>query len=125
MSIDTSMQAMGAMSVSMNVTANNVANVDTEGFKSSRVDLEEGADGGVRVSDIRQSSAQGPMVPTEKLERDSAGRTAAVPEYVEGSNTDLVREFTNMTVTQEAFSANAAMTRSWDQMSGNLVDMVV
>lgn len=125
MSIDTSMQAMGAMGVSMNVAANNVANVDIEGFKAGRVDLEDTAGGGVRVADIRESAVAGPMVSTTKLESDESGRTQAVPAYVEGSNTDLVHEFATMTVTQEAFSANAAMARTWDQMTGTLVDMVV
>lgn len=125
MSIDTSMSAMGAMSVTMNVAANNVANVDTEGFKASRVDLEDTANGGVRVADIRESSEAGPLVSSTRLENDESGRTQAVPAYVEGSNTDLVREFATMTVTQEAFSANAAMVKTWDQMTGTVVDMVV
>ena len=48
-------QALQAISVSQQVAANNVANVNTEGFRSSRVEYETGPDGrGVRVADISE-----------------------------------------------------------------------
>ncbi|MCM0753638.1 flagellar basal body protein [Desulfovibrio aminophilus] len=124
MNIDASSQALGAFSVAQQVTANNIANVNTEGFRSSRVDFETTAEGGVAVADVRRSSDPGPQISTTKLEND-AGRTEAVPAYVQGSNTDIAHEMVSMGVNEAAFNANASAVRAWDQMTGNLLDMVV
>jgi flagellar hook protein FlgE len=39
---DSGISALSAFSAKMNVTANNVANVDSDGFKKSRTTLKEG-----------------------------------------------------------------------------------
>lgn len=125
MNIDASMQSLDVFSVAQQVSANNIANVSTEGFRSSRVDLEDTSAGGVRVADIRQSSEPGPLYPSEHLETNSFGQTEAVPSMATGSNTDIGKEMVDMMVNETAFGANVSAVRTWDQMSGALLDMMV
>lgn len=100
--------ALSALGKVQEVSANNVANMNTDGFKASSVVLESGpGDDGVRVSAIHQSTASGPM----------AGE-------VELSNTDVGREMTTMMTTENAFSANAVAIRVSEQMTGHLLNMV-
>lgn len=109
-------QGMTATAVSQRVTANNIANVNTEGFKASRTDLETGPDGqGVRVSDIRETTTPGPLVSSANPQNQG---------YVEGSNTDLATEAVNMIQNQTSYSAGAALIRTGDEMTGTLLNMI-
>lgn len=111
--IDTSIQAMQAIGVDQAVRADNVANISTEGFDPSSVHLETGPEGwGVRVAAIHQDDAPAPLV-------EMNGR------MVEASGTDLVRDMVGMIENQNAFAANAAMVRSWDETLGLLVNLKV
>lgn len=125
MNIDASMQSLDVFSVAQQVSANNIANVSTEGFQSSRVDLEDTSTGGVRVADIRQSTEPGPLFPTETLQTSASGQLEAVPTTAMGSNTDIAKEMVDMMVNQTAFGANVSAVRTWDQMTGALLDMMV
>ena len=46
------------------VTANNIANVKTSGYKSNSVFLSELSTGGVKLSAIRPNNNQGSIIPT-------------------------------------------------------------
>jgi flagellar basal body rod protein FlgG len=79
--------AISAFSAKMNATANNVANVNSDGFKKSRTTLEEGRFGGVEP---------------DVDEVDTPGYTKRIVDGgqirdVEGSNVDLAEEFTDST----------------------------
>lgn len=105
---DSNLSALTAMSTRQEVTANNIANVNTDGFKSSSVALETGPGGqGVRVSAIQESSAPG-----------------AVVNGIETSNTDLAGEMVDMITTGHAFSANAVAIRASEEMTGHLLNMI-
>ncbi|MBC18042.1 Flagellar basal body rod protein [Pseudodesulfovibrio profundus] len=100
--------ALSALSTVQQVSANNIANVNTDGFQPSSVGLETGPEGqGVRVGSINQSSEQGPVI-----------------DGVELSNTDLGTEMVDMMTTSRAFSANTAAIRVSEQMTGHLLNMV-
>ena len=124
---DNNISALNAFSTSMQVTANNIANVNTDGFKHSRAELETGpGDQGVRVADIRQSTQAGPLVESlVRVEDQVTGQVSTEYQYVEGSNTDLAREFTHMIMTQRGYEANAQAIRAQDEMLGSLMDMMV
>ncbi len=125
MSIDVSIQAMQAIDVSQRVAANNIANMNTDGFRASSVRLEDGPEGvGVRVSSIGENSDHGPMIPSTRLEMNDSGQVEALSQFVEGSNTDVGREMVNMLVNQNAYAANAAVVRAWDQTTGVLLDAI-
>jgi flagellar basal-body rod protein FlgC len=118
-------QALQAISVSQQVAANNVANMNTNEFRSSRVEYETGPDGrGVRVSDIYENTAPGPMVSGgEYVETEEGLRYEEA--MVEGSNTDLAAEMVQMIENEQAFAANVAALHTSMDMSGVLIDMMV
>ena len=105
---EVNLSALSAMGVAQQVSANNIANVNTDGFKSSSVAFETGPEGqGVRVADIRASSAPGPFV-----------------DGVEGSNTDIATEMVGMIRTGHGFSANVTAIRASEEMTGHLLNMI-
>jgi flagellar hook protein FlgE len=70
------------------VTANNLANVDTTGFKSARADLENAAGGGVAVGGITTFLDQGPIEPTGR-ETDLAIQGVGYFRLADGSGATL------------------------------------
>ncbi|WP_207262478.1 flagellar basal body rod C-terminal domain-containing protein [Desulfovibrio sp. Huiquan2017] len=105
---DANISALTALSTVQEVTANNIANVNTDGFKSSSVALESGpGDQGVEVAAINQSTTPGSMV-----------------NGVETSNTDIGREMVDMTITSRAFEANTTFIRAAEEMTGHLLNMI-
>lgn len=115
-------QALSAIGVSQQVAANNVANINTDGFVPSRVDLETGPkDQGVRVQDIVEISPQGQLAATENLPPDDIQETAPL----EPSATDLATEMVQMIENENAFAANVAAIRSDAEMVGTLIDTMV
>lgn len=126
MRIDTNVSALNALSTQMAVSANNVANVNTNGFQASRADLETGhGDQGVQVAAIQKDTSPGPAVPSlERTQNPDTGQVQTSWQYVEGSNTDLAREFVNMTAAQNAYEANAVAIRTQDEMAGAVLDIL-
>ena len=168
----TQVSAFDALNVAMQATANNIANVNSDGYKAQRVIFESGSnDYGVRVSRIYRDWNPGPAVITNfselasrsaqeqsvrlyhdteaaysvvrgneiaerqrleggssLLEQELRGfeETASLQAkgYVEASNTELPREFVNLINTELAYSANAAVMRTQEVMTGALIDAV-
>ncbi|ADU66547.1 hypothetical protein LGV61_09060 [Desulfurispirillum indicum] len=107
-------------------SAHNVANVNTDGFKSQRVDTAEGVSGGVRPTGVSIDKSHGPFRPSE-FPADTVSFSAdaiAMAGLVEGSNTDITREIVNSSVNQYSVSANTGVIRSQDEMIGTLLDIV-
>ncbi len=118
-------QALQAISVSQQVAANNVANVNTNGFRSSRVEYETGPDGeGVRVQGITENTQAGPLVPTNETAENGA-EFRYEEMFEEGSNTDLATEMVKMIENEQAFAANAAAIHTGMNMTGVLINMMV
>lgn len=110
-SINSSAQAIKAFGTATAVTANNIANVQSDDFKSSRALMNEGIDGGVKVS-LSRNTAQGPLV------TKSDGSTKEL------SNTDLATEFTSMINSQSSYGANIKAVQTQNDMKGTLIDMI-
>lgn len=124
--ISAAQSALSSFSTSMAVTANNVANVNTDGYKSQEARLEAGPDGqGVRVSDIVRDGSSGGYRPESVSAYNQAGVYEPSAGLVETSNVDLARQAVNMIETSRAFEANVVTIRSQDQMLGTLLDMRV
>jgi len=87
--------AMMSMTNWMNTSANNVANVNTEGFGASRTTINNEGN-----SVVAQSSK------TQK-------------------ETDLSKEFTDQIALEKAFEANAQTIKTKDDMIGSLLDLSV
>lgn len=113
-SINHAMTGLSAFRKKMDVTANNIANVDTDEFKKSRVNVEENAHGGV-TAQVQQINTPGPI--KETIRNDTI-------EEVEASNVDLAEELTEMIPTQTAFGANLKTISTEQEMLGSLLDIV-
>ena len=110
-----SYSALGAFKSKMNVSANNVANVGTDGFKSSNVTFESGQ-GQTVTPKITKDNSPGPMIPSQTAPTAQNG-------MVEGSNVDMVKEMTQLPQTQMGYTANMKMIQTNYQMQGTLLNM--
>ncbi len=102
------------------VTANNIANINTDGFKASEVQTADRAyindiGTGTRVTGTYAPNRPGPVA------MDTAGVSAT--GMVEQSNTDLVRERVNQMAAQQAYNANIPMVRAVDEMTQSILDI--
>jgi flagellar hook protein FlgE len=113
-SVNSTISALQAFRTKMDVTADNVANVNTEGFKKSKADIEEGAHGDVRV-EINRVDTPGHRYQELKSEQ--------VAEK-ESSNVNLEEEIPSMIVTQNAYEANLKTLQTQDTMLGSLLDII-
>ena len=121
----TNASALSAFGVDMLVRANNIANVNTPGFQAQNLSLMTGnQDQGVMVGLISTDKSPGPPVPG-LVAINQEGGEALAPGFLEGSNTDIAREFVHMTGTQHAYAANALAVRTVDDMTGILLDMKI
>jgi flagellar hook protein FlgE len=105
--------ALKAFQKKLDVTANNIANVNTDHFKKSRAILSEGENGGVQA-DVDQVGS-----PVDPNQAPGNGE----PVEAESSNVDLVEEFTEMIKSETAYRANAKTIHSQEKMLGSLLDM--
>lgn len=112
--IQNNLSAVDAFNKKMQVTANNVANINTNEFKKSRADLSEGESGGVKVNISRVET---PGYPTEQLIGDELVET-------ETSNVDLVEEFGESIVTRNGYSANLKVIKTQEEMLGTMLDIM-
>ena len=113
-SIYPALSALSAFQKKMDVTSNNVANVNTDGFKKSRVTMQEAANGGVTTSIQRIDT---PGIVRETISGDGIAA-------VESSNVDLAEELPEMITTEAAYSANTKTVKTQDEMLGSLLDII-
>ena len=94
-----------------NITANNIANLATPGFKAARADNVELEGGGVRIGTLTHDDSPGPPL----LDPAPGGPT-------EGSNVDLTTETVNLLLNKRQFEANLNALRAQDEALGHLLD---
>ena len=92
----------------LNQSAHNVANAETDGFEAERVVARERAGGGVEAE---YAPTYGPHGTTQ---RDDGSLAVS-------SNTDLAEERVTQLSSLRAFQANIAVLRTSDEMLGELV----
>ncbi len=113
-SVDNNISALRAHGVKMAVTANNIANVETEEFKKSRATLKEDSNGGVEV-DIERIDSPGPLV-TKEINGQMVEK--------ELSNVDLAEEIPQTIPTQRGYEANLTTIKTRDEMLGTVLDIL-
>ena len=113
-SINSSISALKAFGKKMGVTANNVANLESENFKKSRAVLTEGAQKEVRV-EIEKIETSGPIV--------SEIKDGKVVEK-ELSNVDLVEEIPQSIIAQRSFEANLKSIQTQEETLDSLFDII-
>ena len=112
MNIGTSLSALNAFTSKMNVTAQNMANVSTDGYKSSSVTIESGQGQTVRAN-VTKDNSSGPMIPNT-LGENGVG---------EMSNVDMVKEMLQLIPTQRAYDANLKVIQTNLEMRGSIINM--
>ena len=113
-SVNSAISALQAYKSKLRVTANNIANVNTDEFKKSRATLKEGTKGGVEVNIHRVNT---PSLRHEAFE----GKQLAEKE---SSNVNLEEEIPEMMVTQRTYEANLKVLQTQDRMLGTLMDIM-
>lgn len=98
--------ALTALDTKLDVTANNIANVNTDEFKKSRVVMQ--------TEDVPAVS-----VTIERV--DTPGMTNL--DGVELSNVDLAEEFVDLITTQHSYTANVKIIEADSEMQKSLLDI--
>ena len=113
-SVNSAISALQAYKTKLGVTAENIANVNTDEFKKkSRATLKEGVNGDVQV-DIKRVNTPGR--PYQKREGDQLIEK-------EGSNVNLEEEVPDMMVIQRTYEANLKVLQTQNDMLGTLLDI--
>jgi flagellar basal body rod protein FlgG len=107
------LSALRAFGEKLGVTANNIANINTNGFKKSRADLEEASLSGVNVT-ISRVETQGVPLPPD--------RDTGEPE--ESSNVSAEEEMVNLITTKQAYTANLKTIKAEEEILGTLFDIL-
>jgi flagellar hook protein FlgE len=114
-SINSTVSALQAYVKQLGVTANNIANVNTEGYKKYQAVLEEGPFGDVQLEVNRVDS------PGYPLRRYEDGQWSEK----QMSNTQLTEEIPDLMIAQRAYEANLKTVKTQDHMLGSLLDIVM
>ncbi len=110
--LDTALTGVRAFLTKLDITADNIANVNTEDFKKSRAELQETNPHGVTVSVTRIDT------PGMPLPVDEYTSTAA-----EASNVVLEEEFVDVIATRHMYTANLKTIETEEEMKKSLLDI--
>lgn len=108
------LSGLQAYTLKTQATANNVANLDTNGFKRDVVTLSSQIPQGVTTNVSKDTSA-GALLP----EMNSAGEE----EMVEQSNVDLAQEMVDLMTEKHGYSANIKTLQTADEMARTVIDL--
>ena len=112
--LNSTVSALRAFVTKLGVTADNIANANTDGFKKNRATFQTEQNGGVRVEIRRDES------PGFRYDVTENGKTVEK----ETSNVDLAEEIPNLMVTKRAYQANLKTIETQDEMLGSLLDTI-
>jgi flagellar basal-body rod protein FlgC len=113
-SVNSAISALQAYKSKLKVTANNIANVNTDEFKKSRTTLKEGTNGGVQVNIHRVNT---PGLRYKSFEGNQLAEK-------ESSNVNLEEEILEMMVTQRTYKANLKVLQTQNKMLGSVLDIM-
>lgn len=102
--------ALAAFDKKLDVNANNVANMETNNFRKSRVEFQEHAGGGVQVTISR--------VDTPGIEIEPGARTG---EAGQTSNVSLEEEIAGQIITRYSYEANLLTLKTAAEMQKELI----
>lgn len=105
--------ALQAQSKSVSTTANNIANVTTDGFRADRV-----------VFSSNDPEAGGGVQSFQITEPNDAPRTGLDAPIIGQSNVELDTEFVNLIQADAAFQAALSTIRADDENFDSLIDIL-
>lgn len=111
--IQSALSGIQAFSLKTQATANNIANLNTDGFQRDVVTLSSQSPQGV-VAEVNKDQTPGALM---------VETTAAGEEMVEQSNVDLVREVPELLMDKQGFNAALKTLQVSDQMTETLIDL--
>ncbi|MDF1555548.1 MAG: flagellar basal body rod C-terminal domain-containing protein [Deferrisomatales bacterium] len=111
--INAALSGVLAHQLKVDTAGNNLANLSTDGFKKSRVVMED-QPRGVRAESQRVETP-GPL-------RSDLMDSAGAP--VEGSNVDIAEEMVALLTGERGFEVNLKTIQTQDEMLGELLDIV-
>jgi flagellar hook protein FlgE len=109
----TTLSALRAFGLKFQVTANNIANVNTDGFKKSRADLKDNRPAGVEA-EISRVETPGFLKPAED----------GGPEMRESSNVVLEEELVSLILTKRDYQSNIKALKLEEETIGTVLDLV-
>jgi flagellar basal-body rod protein FlgC len=109
----TTLSALRAFGLKFQVTANNIANVNTDGFKKSRADLKDNHPAGVEAV-ITRIDTPGYLKPAED----------GSLEMRESSNVELEEELVGLIGTSRAYLANIKALKREEETIGSVLDLI-
>ncbi len=110
--VNAALSGLMALQKKVESSANNIANVDTDGYKKTVVTLSNKVPQGV-AAQVETVNTPGPVA----YEQTSDGET-----LVEQSNVDLAEELPNLMLSRRFFQANLKTVQTEDQMLGDLLN---
>lgn len=96
----------------LDVTAHNIANSQTEGYRAIRATSSDATRGGIDIADIPDNTSGNIALPTDGA------------EFLPPSNVNLTTEITNQIISKNAFTANLNMLKAQDDTLGSLFDIL-
>jgi flagellar basal body rod protein FlgG len=112
--ISSNLSALRALGKKLSVIANNVANIESEGFKKSRAVLVEDPKNHVSV-DISRVDTPGHLIDVEQ-----EGKMV----QKEMSNVDLAQEIPQSLLAKGFYRANLKVVKQADELLGTLLDIL-
>jgi flagellar hook protein FlgE len=109
----TTLSALQAFGRKFQVTANNIANVNTDGFKKSRAELKDNHPAGVEAV-ISRIDTPGFLRPAED----------GSPEMRESSNVELEEELVGLVLTKRDYQANINALKREEETIGTVLDLI-
>ena len=110
--ISSGLSALQAIQKKVDSIADNTANLNTDGFKKTKVTLAEGVQG--VVAHVQRVENQGALA----YEQTGDGQT-----LVEKSNVDPGEELPDLMMSRRALQANIKTIQAQDEMTGHLLDI--
>lgn len=107
------MSALQAFGTKLNSNANNIANIQSEGFKKTRVINQSTENQGVQAI-VDKVNTPGNMV----LEETTEGT-----EMIELSNVDMAEELTDSTLNTRFYEANLKTIKAEDELTQSVLDL--
>jgi flagellar hook protein FlgE len=109
-----SLSALSAFGKKMAAIANNVANINSEGFKKSRALLTETPAGAVTVEIAKVET------PGDRVIVEEDGKTVEK----EMSNVDVAQELSDSYLTKIHYQANLEVLKTDEEMLGSILDIL-
>ena len=114
-SLDTSLNAIQSHFTRLQASSDNIANLNTDGYKGRRVTINEGPTGAPTTT-LSTDMSPGPS----RLELNQKGEMVEV----EMSNVDLATEYVKTMESTQAIKANLKAAQTTDELLGEIIDIL-